>query len=365
VAVRRTPLRFRACLLAAALSFAHAHAGEGAWRWDLPRGFPEPEVPADNPMSAAKVMLGAQLFSDPRLSVTGRHACSSCHDPARAFTDGAATSRGATGAALPLNAPTLLNAAYNPSLGWRDAGIRTLERQMLGPLFNEHPPELGLAGHEPEVERALSADEHLRAGFAAAFPGEPVSMRNVIRAIAAYERTLLSGQSPFDRYVFGGEHSALSEAQKRGMDLFFSARGGCAGCHGGINLAGDWADRDHPDAKASFADAGTGETVRVPTLRNVALTAPYLHDGRLATLDEVLDHYEKLAADPAADPRLRRDRLTTDERAALREFLYSLTDRRWRMLPAQDDVQRPERAPRARPASGLPGRGGPRVHGRD
>ena len=326
MAVRRAPLRIWACLLAAALSFAHAD--EGAWRWDLPRGFPEPKVPADNPMSAAKVMLGAQLFSDPRLSVTGRYACSSCHDPARAFTDGSATSRGATGAALSLNAPTLLNVAYNPSLGWRDAGITTLERQMLGPLFNEHPPELGLAGHEPQVERALSADAGMRTGFAAAFPGEPVSMRNAIRAIAAYERTLLSGQSPFDRYVFGGEHSALSGVQKRGMDIFFSARGGCAGCHGGINLAGDWADRDHPDAKASFADAGTGETVRVPTLRNVALTAPYLHDGRLATLDAVLDHYEKLAADPAADPRLRRDRLTTDERVALREFLYSLTDRR-------------------------------------
>ena len=324
--MRRARQGWWACLLAAALSFAHAE--EGAWRWNLPRGFPEPRVPADNPMSVAKVSLGEKLFSDPRLSVTGRYACSSCHDPARAFTDGLARSRGATGAALPLNAPTLVNVAYNPSLGWHDAGITTLERQMLGPLFNEHPPELGLAGREPDVERALSADARMRTDFAAAFPGESISMRNAIRAIAAYERTLLSAASPFDRYVFGGDHAALNDVQKRGMDVFFSARGGCAGCHGGINLAGDWADRDHPDAKGSFADAGTGETVRVPTLRNVAMTAPYLHDGRFATLDAVLDHYEKLAADPSADPRLRRAPLTTEERDALREFLYSLTDGR-------------------------------------
>lgn len=342
------------CLLAATLSFAHAD--EGAWRWNLPRGFPEPHVPADNPMSAAKVTLGATLFSDTRLSVTGRASCASCHDPARAFTDGLARSRGATGVALPLNAPTLMNVAYNPSLGWRDAGVRSIEQQMRGPLFNEHPPELGLAGREADVERDLAADDRLRAAFAAAFPGERVSIDNAIRAIAAYERTLLSADSPFDRYVFGGEHDALDETQKRGMDIFFSARGGCSGCHGGINLAGDWTDRDHPDSKAAFADAGTGETVRVPTLRNVSLTAPYLHDGRFATLDAVLDHYEKLAADPLADPRLRRSLLTTGERAALREFLYSLTDGRWRMLARQDDVHRPERAPPARPAPRLPAR---------
>jgi len=128
--------------------------------------------------------------------------------------------------------------------------------------------------------------------------------------------------------VFSGDHAALDERQKLGMDIFFSDRGGCARCHGGINLAGDWADREHPAAKAVFADTGTGEAVRVPTLRNLGATAPYMHDGRFATLDAVLDHYEKLAADPAADARLRRAPLTTDERAALREFLGSLDDRR-------------------------------------
>jgi cytochrome c peroxidase len=315
-------------VLGAALVMS-ANAGD-AYRWELPRGFPEPAVPADNPMSAAKVELGARLFADPRLSVTGAYSCASCHDPGRAFTDGLVRSRGATGAALPLNAPTLLNAAYNPSLGWHDSGNTSLERQMRGPLFNDHPPELGLAGREAEVERTLLADDSLRAAYVAAFPGEqaPVTMDNTIRAIAAYERTLLSASSPFDRYVFSGDHTALGDQQKLGMDIFFSERGGCARCHGGINFAGDWIDRDHPVAKSVFADAGTGEAVRIPTLRNLAATAPYMHDGRFATLDAVLDHYEKLAVDPAADARLRRAPLTTEERAALREFLGSLSDPR-------------------------------------
>jgi cytochrome c peroxidase len=315
--------------LALGVAFTGATRADDVYRWNLPRGFPEPAVPADNPMTASKVALGARLFGDPRLSVTGRHSCASCHDPARAFTDGLARSRGATGAALPLNAPTLINAAYNASLGWRDAGITTLEGQMRGPLFNEHPPELGLAGRTAQVERELLADESMRAAFAAAFPdGHASTMDNAIRAIAAYERTLLSAGSPFDRYVFSGDHEALTPAQKRGMDTFFSDRGGCARCHGGINFAGDWVDRAHPAAKAVFADTGTGEAVRVPTLRNLPATAPYMHDGRFATLDQVLDHYETLAADPAVDARLRRPSLTTGERADLREFLGSLADTR-------------------------------------
>jgi cytochrome c peroxidase len=310
----------------AALAFlcTAAHAA-GDFEWRLPRGFPEPAVPADNPMSAAKVALGARLFADRRLSVTGDYSCESCHAPSRAFTDGRALSRGATGETLSLNAPTLLNAAYNASLGWRDPGVRTLEQQMRGPLFD--PRELGLAGRETEVVELLERDSALAAEFAAAFPGDsaPVSMDNVIRAIAAYERTLLSANSAFDRYVFGGDHAALDESQKRGMALFFSARTGCAGCHAGINFAGEWIDRDHPGATPAFADTGTGGRMRVPTLRNLARTAPYMHDGRFARLDEVLGHYEKLAAE-SGDARLARAPLTTEEQGALRDFLVSLGD---------------------------------------
>jgi cytochrome c peroxidase len=327
-----TPRSVRAgvSMAAAIMLMMFTVARGGAYTWQLPRGFPEPAVPADNPMNEAKVALGAKLFADPRLSVTGEFSCQSCHVPGRAFTDGRARSRGATGESVALNAPTLLNVAYNASFGWNDAGVHSLEQQMRGPLFNQHPPELGLSGREALVEKELAADPVVAPAFEAAFPGErqPVSMDNVIRAIAAYERTLISGNSAFDRYVFGGDHRALDAAQKRGMDLFFAPRTGCSACHGGINFAGPWVDRDQPSAQAIFADTGTGKPVRVPTLRNLPATAPYMHDGRFATLGSVLDHYERLAADPAADPRLRRAPLTTSELDDLRSFLLSLDEPR-------------------------------------
>jgi len=305
-----------------------ARAGVDEFTWKLPAGFPEPAVPADNPMNVAKVALGEALFSDPRLSITGKYSCQSCHSPERAFTDGLPRSRGATGEALPLNAPTLFNVAYNASLGWHDPNLRTLEQQMRGPLFNDHPRELGLAGRERELEGTLKADAALARSFAAAFPGDaaPVTMDNLIRAVAAYERTLLSGGAPFDRYVFAGDHGALSERQKAGMQVFFSQRTGCAGCHSGINFNGEWVDREHPEARPIFADTGTGVAVRVPTLRNLPVTAPFMHDGRFATLDAVLDHYERLATDPKADARLRRAPLTTVELQQLQAFLLSLAE---------------------------------------
>jgi cytochrome c peroxidase len=316
-----------ALLVMFALAASHGRAGT-AYEWKLPRGFPEPAVPADNPMSDAKVALGRQLFSDTRLSSTGDYSCQSCHAPERAFTDGLPRSRGATGETLPLNAPTLLNAAYNASLGWSDARVRTFEQQMRGPMFNDHPIELGLAGRESALESALSSDAAMAREFAAAFPQEarPVSVDNVIRAIAAYLRTLLSASSPFDRYVFAGDHEALDAGQKRGMELFFSTRSGCSACHAGINFANAWIDSEHTTATPVFADTGTGQFVRVPTLRNLAATAPYMHDGRFATLDAVLDHYEKLAVNPGADARLRRPQLTTEERRDLSRFLLSLND---------------------------------------
>ena len=323
--MRRSLIVTLALAALAALASAPRAIADG-YEWTLPRGFPEPAIPADNPMSAAKVALGKRLFSDTRLSSSVRHSCESCHSPTLAFTDGLPRSRGVTGESLPLNAPTLLNVAYNASLGWNDPAVRTLEKQMAGPLFNEHPRELGLAGREAAVEDALAGDVGMKAGFEAAFPGEhrPVTMGNVIRAIAAYERTLISASSPFDRYVFGGDMSALSDLQKRGMEVF-SGAAGCAACHSGINFSGPWVDRDAQDVEPAFADSGTGVKVRVPTLRNVARTGPYMHDGRFATLDEVLAHYETLAA-TSADASLGRRGITTGERKALREFLDSLSD---------------------------------------
>ena len=314
---------------------AQAIGAAAPYRWQLPRGFPIPAVPADNPMSEAKVALGERLFFETRLSVNGRYSCASCHDPARSFSDGRPVALGATGEALPHNALALVNVAYNISFGWTKRTVRSLEAQMLEPLLNRDPLELGLAGREDALSAQLAADPEYAAAFAASYPGDPapVSFEHLIKAIAAFERTLISGGSPFDRYVFGGEHGALSPEARRGMALFFSSRVGCSQCHSGFNFAGNWRDSQGETGQASFASDGPGEeAVRVPTLRNVALTAPYMHDGRFATLDAVLEHYSSLGAraraggDGRVDRRLPRAPLSAAERADLIAFLESLTD---------------------------------------
>jgi cytochrome c peroxidase len=322
----RAPAPWRAALLLLVLALP---AAADEYAWQLPRGFPAPAVPADNPMSAAKVALGRRLFFEPRLSVSGRYSCASCHDPARAFTDGRAVAQGATGQALRHNTMTLVNVAYNISFGWQQPRLRSLEAQMRGPLFNEHPVELGLKGRERALCAQLQEDPDYAQGFAQAFPATPaVSLAHLIQAIAAFERTLIFARSPFDRYVFGGEHEALSEAAKRGMALFFSARAGCGACHSGINFSGNWRDAQGATGRASFAVNGTSaRPLRVPTLRNVALTAPYMHDGRFATLEAVLEHYAQLASRrPPLDRRLPQVALSQVERADLIAFLDSLTD---------------------------------------
>jgi cytochrome c peroxidase len=284
-------------------------------------------------MSAPKVALGERLFFEPRVSVTGRYSCASCHDPGRSFSDGLPRAVGATGEPLPHNALALVNVAYNLSFGWDKPRVRSLEAQMLVPLLNDHPVELGLKGHEASLCAALSADPVYAAAFAASFPGTnaAVSFEHLVKAIAAFERTLISGDSPFDAYVFAGEHGALSAQAKEGMALFYSARVGCAGCHSGFNFSGNWRDAQGETGRASFARDGTSDApLRVPTLRNVALTAPYMHDGRFASLADVLGHYSDLARLPGGaariDRRLPRAPLSEAERAALLAFLESLTD---------------------------------------
>jgi len=281
-------------------------------------------------MSQAKAALGERLFFEPRLSLTGRYSCSSCHEPAHSFAQDRPVAIGASGEALPHNAMALVNVAYNISFGWSRPRVRSLEAQMLEPLLNAHPVELGLKGREAAVCAQLAADRTYAGDFAAAFPGDPapVTFEHLVKAIASFERTLISGGSPFDRYVFNGEHEALSGQAKRGMALFFSKRAGCSGCHSGFNFSGNWRDAQGETGPASFARDGTSaRAMRVPTLRNVALTAPYMHDGRFASLTAVLDHYSSVARQAVrADPRLPRVPFSSAERSALLAFLDSLTD---------------------------------------
>jgi cytochrome c peroxidase len=352
--------------LAACAAFEAAHAADAIpaanYQWHLPAGFPQPVVPADNPMSDEKVALGRHLFFDTRLSSTGQYSCASCHRPELAFTDGRGRAQGATGETVRRGAMTLTNVAYNAAFTWGSGKVRSLESQMRQPLFNEHPLEMGLRSDGGAAVKALLAEANYLPQFQAAYPDDPspVSMEHIIKAIASFERTLISGRSPFDHYLFDDEHSALSEPAKRGMALFYSARVGCAQCHSGINFSGPIIYVGHENERALFANTGLYDVdrrgayppsdqglievthrgadmgkFRVPTLRNIALTAPYMHDGSVPTLNDALDHYVHGGRkNPHQDPRVRAFSLTESERAELLAFLDSLTDR--------DFVEKPE-----------------------
>ena len=306
-------------IVAAACSVGSAPvpAPEIRFDWQLPRGFPLPLTEPDNLQTPAKFALGRRLFYDRRLSASGTQSCGDCHQQSRAFSDGKPVAIGSTGQHHTRNAMTLTNAAYNASYTWDSTRVRSLEQQALVPMFNTHPIELGVAGHEQEIVAQFRGDDAL---FRAAFPGErhPVSIRNIARALAAFERALISGHSPYDRLVYGGDENALSASAWKGMRLFFSKRAGCSECHQGFNFGGESRYAGHSQTKPVLVRNGvTDGAFRVPTLRNVELTAPYMHDGSIATLDEVIERYvvaRKLPLDDA-------------DRADLAEFLRSLTDR--------------------------------------
>jgi cytochrome c peroxidase len=298
-----------------------------AFDWRLPVGFPTPCVPEDNPMSEAKVALGRRLFYDPRLSANGTQSCGSCHAPERAFTDGRARAVGSTGMLHPRGSMSLANVAYASSLTWVDAHRGTLEEQQLGPMLNREPIELGLSGREAEVLARLAADPRYAAQFRAAFPGEPVDLSTVRKAIAGFERTLLSGDSPYDRWVWKDDARSLSDSAKRGMRLFFSDRLSCAKCHAGFTFSGPVRFDGPAPGEPEFFDTGLGGPFRVPTLRNIAVTAPYMHDGRFGSLEEVVDYYARGGGDsPGRSPRIRPFAISREETRDLIAFLESLTD---------------------------------------
>ena len=207
-------------MLAAAGTALLAATGE-AWRWPLPDWVPPPAVPEDNPMSAAKVALGRHLFYDRRLSRDGSMACASCHEQARAFTDGKAVSKGVTGEFGTRSAMSLANVAYLPVLTWQNPQLKSLEVQSLIPLFGEHPVEMGLAGREQQLFAMLQADPVYGGLFARAFPDEArqgdaalYSLATLTRALASFQRTLLSLGSPYDRYRYGSQPDALSRGRQ-------------------------------------------------------------------------------------------------------------------------------------------------------
>ncbi|MCA9620978.1 MAG: di-heme enzyme, partial [Myxococcales bacterium] len=284
--------------------------GGSDFDWGLPPGIPAPKVPADNPMTAEKVELGRHLFYDKRLSLNETQSCASCHLQELAFSDGKTVGIGSTGEAHPRNPMSLVNVAYLATLTWANPSLVQLEDQALVPLFGEFPVELGFAGQEAELLARLEGDDDYATAFAAAFPEAetPIALASVVRAIAAFERTLLSFDSAYDRYAYGGDPTALSESARRGRDLFFSEELECFHCHGGFNFSDSLTHEGkvivetmfhntglyNIDGQGSYPEGNRGVyeltgvpsdmgRFRAPTLRNIAKTAPYMHDGSIAT----------------------------------------------------------------------------------
>ena len=341
------------------------YADRPQWRWELPADMPPPQVPADNPMNAGKVELGRWLFYEPRLSGNGSMSCASCHIQSLAFTDGMPRSVGSTGEVHPRSAMSLVNVAYASRLTWANPLLDRLEDQALTPLLGERPVEMGLENGEQRFEDLLRNESRYSELVSRAFPGDadPHSLLNGVRAISAFIRTINSFDAPYDRYL-AGDAGAMSESAERGMELFFSERLECFHCHGGFNFTDSTTHANTDVERVGFHNTGlynldgrgaypldntglfdmTGEVrdmgrFKAPSLRNVAVTAPYMHDGSVPTLEDVIANYERggrliVEGAQAGDGRLSPFKsefitgfeLTAAERADLLAFLDALTD---------------------------------------
>jgi len=333
----------------------------------LPAHFPPPTVPDDNPLTADKIELGRHLFYDVRLSVNEAISCSSCHQQQFAFADEHSVSLGATGDIGVLNAPSLTNVIYASPLTWAHAGISAIEDQLKGPMFGESPLEMGITGAEETILARLRGEPVYDELFAAVYPdetGELITLDRVRFALASFVRSLVSYRAPFDAFL-AGDMAAISEGARRGSELFYSPRLNCGSCHSGFAFTsatrssvttGQPVSPFHNiglynvDGEGAYPDAAVGligETgvardmgrFRVPTLRNVGLTAPYMHDGSVATLEDVLAIYENggrdvtdgpHAGDGTVNPLRSNDlpsfELTEAERTDVIAFLRSLSD---------------------------------------
>lgn len=353
------------------------------YQWPLPADFPKPEVPADNPMTVEKIELGRYLFYDRGFSGNGQQSCASCHQQAYAFAEPRQVSIGSTGQAHRRNALALVNVAYNKTLTWAHPTLQHIEDQLLLPMLGDNPVELGIAGHESQVLSRLTRGPY-PALFEAAFADETPSLTKATQALATFVRSLISLNSAFDRYAYAGDDSALTAEQLRGMNLFFSERFECHHCHGGFNFTQSTSHEKQPLDRKPFhntglyfthrpalasaelgypqrdrglaevtAAAGDDGRFRAPTLRNIALTAPYMHDGSVASLAEVLEIYRRggrlITEGPdAGDGALHPSRsnfvkgidMTDEEKQALLAFLQSLTDQQFVENPALSDPWR-------------------------
>lgn len=328
-------------------------------------GLPSLSIPGDNPQSTDKVNLGRRLFQDTRFSADRTVSCATCHQPDKAFTDGFSVAEGIRHQSGPRNTPTVINAAFYTRF-FLDGRRKSLETQALDPILN--PIEHGLSEPKFIVEVVRNDPSYLQQ-FARAFEVNPdsISIDHVAKAIASFERTLVSGNSPFDQYFFGGNKTALSESAARGLNIF-RRKANCANCH---EISWDHAlftdnrfynigigyQKLEPDVENYLldlqSDIGTANAkvrllsnrqrselgrfsvtritmdigaFKTPTLRNIALTGPYMHDGSLKSLEDVIDYYNRGGnRNPYLDPAIFPLRLTIEEKTDLAAFLRALS----------------------------------------
>ena len=298
----------------------------------IPLGLIEPDIPEDNPLTAAKIELGKKLYFDKRLSIDDTVSCATCHDPKFGFAENKKVSDGVKGGKGKRNAPTVLNSAFYDLQFW-DGRVPSLEEQAKQPIAN--PVEMGIS-HEALVEKLKKIEEYKKA-FNDVFNSE-ITIDNIVKAIASYERTLISGNSPFDKFMYGNDKNALNDAAKRGIEVF-KGKGRCLTCHEFLDSYGLFTDNKFHNIGVGMdkpePDIGRFEVTKnpkdkgafkTPTLRNITLTAPYMHDGSEATLESVIDFYNKGGINnPNLDGGMRPLDLTKEEKADLLEFLKSLT----------------------------------------
>ena len=344
----------------------------------LPESFPVPIIPESNPLTAEKIELGRHLFYDQRLSVNRQQSCASCHQQSFAFADNRRLPRGTTGETLRRNSQGLTNVAYFQTLTWAHHELLDLEAQLLIPLQSDSPVELGLTpAFESQILERLRDDADYPLWFAEAFPNDPeIRVETISQALSSFVRSLISTNSSVDRFR-QGDTTALTPQQQEGMRLFQSRRFGCTQCHGGLNLTVSYQDALTPPAPDSspFFNIGlynvdgqgsypandqgihdlTGNPqdrgrFRVSSLRNVAVTAPYMHDGSLQTLRDVLRHYTNAGTitiegpnagngrvSPLKSELVRPIRTNREEVDAVVSFLEGLTDPDFLTNPRQSN----------------------------
>lgn len=328
------------------------------FEWNIPAGFPSPNVPEDNPMTYAKIELGRALFFEPALSGNRAMSCSTCHQPEFAFAQNTPISSGSTGKPLKRNALALVNVAYNNNMTWAHPELNSIEAQMLLPLFSDTPPEMGTntpLGTSKHVLNRFKTDDY-HALFKNAYGDTEINYDRIVKAIASFVRSLTSFNSAFDDYAYRAKDEALDDKALRGMELFFSERLECFHCHGGFNFTQSSTHEFQPldlrpfhntglynvDGKGAYpqTDLGLIEITRnpkdmgryrAPTLRNIAYSAPYMHDGSLNTLVDVINFYAaggrgKGIDNPFKSQFIRGFVLTEQEHEELLAFLNSLSD---------------------------------------